>query len=75
MIDALIDLLVNFGWPDAKARLAAEAFVAEHVEPLRKRATRLAAATVHCRVCRDCGDGPCCSSCDVEAACAALEEP
>ncbi len=41
---------------------------------LRVIATRIADAAAHCRSCRDCGDGPCCTRCDVEAASAALVE-
>ena len=49
---------------------AASAPAPQHV-PL-ELATRIANAAQHCKSCRDCGDGPCCDQCDVDAACAAL---
>lgn len=46
--------------------------------PLRTRmidaAADLADAAEHCRMCRECGDGPCCSECRNEAAVARVRE-
>ena len=49
---------------DQEAVAAAEG----RTDRLLLAAQRLIDATRHCRSCRDCGDGPCCGNCDVQAA-------
>lgn len=36
---------------------------------LKEAARALVDCATHCRMCRECGDGPCCSECGSEAAC------
>lgn len=49
-----------------------DALNVENVPSLAIAACRLADAADHCRMCRECGDGPCCNDCDVEAATVAV---
>lgn len=41
---------------------------------LADAAKTLADASDHCRLCSDCGDGPCCAECGAEAAANAVDE-
>lgn len=47
--------------------------MAARVTDLATAARDLVDAAAHCRMCRECGDGPCCGDCQAEAVSARME--